>query len=222
MTVSKVAVIGLGHFGASLCEKLSSEGIEILAIDVDEEKVRAVESYVDHPVILDSQIKSGLASLGLDELDLVVVAIGEDFESSIFTIAHLQELGVKRIIARTMNPVQERIFSLMGIEEQILPERESAYNLAYRLSLGIVHTFVELGEGFGFFEVEIPADFVGKTLTELKVRENYKLNLVTLKRKKLNGGYEVLGIPDVNKAFEESDILVLFGKSESFKKLQKL
>ena len=119
MKVSKVAVIGLGHFGASLCEKLSAEGIEVLAIDIDEEKVRAVERFVDHPVILDSQIKSSLASLGLNELDAVVVAIGEDFESSIFTIAHLQELGIERIIARTMNPVQERIITLMGINNVI-------------------------------------------------------------------------------------------------------
>lgn len=220
MKINKVAVIGLGHFGASLCEKLSTEGIEILAIDVDEDRVRSVERFVDHPVVLDGQIKSGLASLGLNELDVVVVAIGEDFESSIFTIAHLQELGVKRIIARTMNPVQERIITLMGVKEQILPERDSAYNLANRLSLGMAHAFIEMGSGYGFFEIETPRVFIGKSLSDLKLRDQYSLNLVTLKRRKSNGELEVLGIPDVNEHFLQGDVMVLFGKSASLKKIK--
>ncbi|SMF00720.1 potassium channel family protein [Pseudobacteriovorax antillogorgiicola] len=219
MKVNKVAIIGLGHFGASLCEKLSEAGIEILAVDADEDRVRAVEPFSAHPVVLDGRDKQGLANLGLQDMDVVIVAIGEDFESSVLTTAHCQELGVKRLISRTMNPVQERVISLMGIKEQILPERDSAFNLAYRLGLGTCLSFIDMGDGYGFFEVEVPEIFVDKSLADIKLREEHQLNLVTLKRPDASGDAKVIGVPVVDAPLREGDILVLFGHGKDIKKL---
>jgi trk system potassium uptake protein len=117
----KFCIIGLGYFGKNLALTLSRSRTEVLAIDVDPNKVDAIKDEVSHAVILDASQPEALAKLPLADMDAVIVAIGEDFQASLLTLAHLQELGVTRIIARVINPIHEKLLRLMKIEELILP-----------------------------------------------------------------------------------------------------
>ncbi|MDW7996921.1 MAG: NAD-binding protein, partial [Bacteroidota bacterium] len=103
----RVAVIGLGHFGMNLALRLTEEGCEVIAVDRDPERVEVLQDRVAIAVVLDSTEQRPLRKLGLRDMDIVVVAIGEDFQSSLLTTASLQEIGVKRIINRVISPVHE-------------------------------------------------------------------------------------------------------------------
>ncbi|MDT7923480.1 MAG: TrkA family potassium uptake protein [Chlorobiota bacterium] len=224
----RVAVIGLGHFGLNLALRLTEEGCEVLAIDRSEEKVEAIQDRVAYAVVLDSSEQRALRRLGLQDMDVVVVAIGENFEGSLLTTASLQEIGVRRIVNRVISPVHERLLRLMGIRELILPEAEAAAAFANRLLLGRVRKAFELSTEYSIVELEAPKAFVGKTVYELRLRERYGLNLVTIKRIRqpaglLSRGEEehavVLGVPTPETRIEQGDILVLFGRESELRRL---
>src|SRR5690606_19842113 len=105
----KIAVLGLGHFGLNLCYQLMDKNAEVLAVDNREERVELVRNRVSHAIIADTRDLKALKAMGLEDMDAVVVAIGEDFESSILTTAHLQEIGVKHIVNRVVSPVHEKL-----------------------------------------------------------------------------------------------------------------
>jgi trk system potassium uptake protein len=228
MKKNKVAVLGLGHFGLHLSLYLTELGAEVLAVDQREERVELVRDKVAHAVVLDTTDPKALAQVGIRDFDVVVVAIGEGFESSILTTAQLQELKVKRIINHVVSPVHERILRLMNVPEIILPEGEAAAHLARRLTIkGVIET-VELSGEYSIVEARLPRWAKGKTLNELDLRRRYNINLVTViqdvgKSSDLfdpgrRQERKVLGVPEADMKFSEDDILVLFGMASSIRK----
>ncbi len=226
MSVKKFCIIGLGYFGANLALDLTDEGAEVIAIDIDVDKVAPLKDKVTMAVQADAMDVKALTSLGIEDMDAVIVAIGEGFESSITTTAVLQEIGVKKIINRVISPVHERLLKLMGIKELIVPEAYAASKMAERLMIpGLIESF-EITKEYGIFEVEVPNFLIGKSLTEVELRQKYDLNLVTVKRKAISKGifsskeeYIVTGVPEPTLIFADNDILVLFGKEKNFIKL---
>jgi trk system potassium uptake protein TrkA len=226
MAVKKFCVIGLGHFGLNLSLRLTEEGAEVIAIDKDKNRVDLVADQVVYAVSMDSTDVRALESIDVQDMDAVVVAIGEGFEDSIMTTAALQEIGVQRILTRITSPVHERLLKLMGIEELLVPEAEAADHLANRMMMpGIIESF-ELSKDYGIYETDAPEKFAGKKLKELGLREKYALNLVTIKRvvKKSgllslgeSGESKIIGVPDPEEEIREGDILVLFGEDENMK-----
>ncbi len=224
----RVAVIGLGHFGLNLALRLTEEGCEVVAIDRNPERVELLRDRVAVALVLDSTEERPLRKLGLRDMDLVVVAIGEDFQSSLLTTASLQEVGVQRIINRVISPVHERLLRLMGIQELVLPEAEAAEALANRILLGRVQKAFELSPEYSIVEVEAPAAFVGKTIREIRMRERFGLNVVTIKRVERRHGLlslgrrervHVLGVPEPDMLIEQGDILVVFGREQDLRRL---
>ena len=215
----KFCIIGLGYFGKNLAVTLSRARTEVLAVDVVPSKVEAVKDDVSHAVIADTSQREVLDKLPLADLDAVIVAIGENFEASLLTVANLQECGVKRIIARVINPIHEKLLKLMKIEEVILPEAESAQRMAQSLIRGVLNS-LDLTGGFIIVEARAPAWLEGKTLQEVGLRSNYKLNLVTVRKASApearvftrKSEHELIGVPPADYAFERGDILVLFGQ----------
>jgi trk system potassium uptake protein len=226
MAQKKFCIIGLGYFGLNLSLTLSREGAEVLAIDNNMERVDLVSEKVTHSVCMDATDERALRSMGLKEMDAVIVAIGEGFQSSIMTTALLQEIGVKRIYNRVTSPIHERLLKLMGINDLLVPEAEAASHLASRLMLdGIIGSF-ELSEDYGVFEIAAPNFFIGKSVMESNIRQTYNLNLVTIKRLKRKGGLKtlgdhdeitVVGVPSPNSTIIENDVLVVFGKEKDVK-----
>ncbi|HRP02717.1 MAG TPA: TrkA family potassium uptake protein [Candidatus Kapabacteria bacterium] len=224
MKNNKFCVIGLGYFGFDLALYLTERGAEVIAIDNKEERIELLKDRVAVPVVADSTDMKALKKLGVEDMDAVIVAIGEGFEASINTLYNLQELGVKKIFARVISPIHEKLIKLMDIDEILLPESEAAKHLANRLILPGLIDFIELDQHFGIFETAAPAHFIGQTLTHIDLRKNYNLNLVTIKsdfKKGFFGKHEygnIVGIPNPEYVFNDKDILVLFGLNEDIEK----
>lgn len=227
MAKEKIAIIGLGHFGLHLSLYLAEQGVEVLGVDISEDRVELVRDQIAHTVIMDTMDIKALAQLGLEDFDSVVVAIGEDFEASLLTTANLQQLKVKRIINRVLSAVHERILKLMKIDELILPEGEAARVMARKLTRkGVIEHF-DISDEYSISEVATPKWAVGKTLAELDLRKKYNLNLITILHKTTQEtsvqegkwkNKKVLGIPEANHRCEAKDILVVFGKNRDLEK----
>lgn len=228
MAQKKFCIIGLGYFGMNLASILSNDGAEVLVIDNNPDRVDMISEQVTHAVCMDATDERALKSMGLKEMDAIIVAIGENFESSITTTALLQEIGVKKIYNRIVSPIHERLLKLMGVVELLVPEAEAAGHLASRLMLeGILSSF-ELNEDYGIFEIPTPSAFIGKSVMESNLRQSYNLNLVTIKRYKKRDGLRtlgkqdeliVVGVPSPNLSIIEGDVLVVFGKEKDVKQL---
>lgn len=221
----KFCVIGLGYFGYHLAVCLSKAGAEVLAIDNHQEKVDEISDKVASAIFMDTTDKRTLEGLGLEEMDAVIIAIGEGFESSIMTTAHLQELGIKKIYSRVTSKVHERLLNLMDIHEMLLPEAEAAEQLKNRLMMpGILESF-KISKDYGVYEINAPKSLIGKTIMETNLRQEYNLNLVTIKRspsKRLLGfgsdtKFDVTGVPKPDELIKDNDILVLFGRDKDIK-----
>lgn len=227
----KFCVIGLGYFGFNLALRLSELGAEVLAIDNHQDVIDRISDKVAHAVCMNATDERALRSLGLKDMDAVIVAIGEGFESSIMTTAILQEIGVKNIYNRVTSPIHERLLRLMNVSEILLPEADAAEQLANRLMLPGVLNYYLITEEYGIFEIETPEKFYDKTLAQIQLRNKYNLNLITLKKLKKSRGllsrgeheeYEVVGVPTADLVLSEGTIMVLFGKEEDVKNLLNL
>jgi trk system potassium uptake protein TrkA len=228
MTNKKFCVIGCGYFGYSLAVNLYKAGAEVLAIDKNEDIIEKLSEQVTHVIAMDSTDKRAIKKLGLTEMDAVIVAIGEGFESSLLTTAVLQEIGVKNIYNRVTSGIHERLIKLMGVTELFVPEAEAAEHLASRLIITNLIEIFKITDRYGIFEINAPSEFHNKTLLEINLRQNYSLNLVTIKRKiektKFLSGmtitnFEVIGVPKPDTVILENDILVLSGFFEDLQKI---
>jgi len=224
----KVAVIGIGNFGAHLAATLAKQGAEVLAIDSSMDRLEDIKDKVTYTVRLDSTEEKALRDQGLTELDAVIVAIGDDFEATLLTIVALQNIGVKRIIARATTKTHERILRHLGIEEVISPAVEAAERLADSLMYRGVIDSLELSSDYSIVEVSAPEAFIGKSLGELQLRENFDVNLITIKRVEQEPRLlglrsrtveKILGIPTPDMVVQRGDVLVLFATKPAISRM---
>jgi len=225
----KYAVLGLGHFGMNLSLALTQKGADVLALDNRESQVEKLRDRVAHAVVADAKDKGALSSLGLEDMDHVIVAIGEDFESSILATANLQEIGVKKISSRVVSPTHEKLLRLMNVEDLILPEADAAEQLAHKMTRQGILDYLEISKDHSIVEIKVPEQFLKKSLTELNIRKNFGVNLITIIKKSKKRGLfsrgeedeenNVIGVLDGSYVFESGDILVVFGSESSIKKL---
>ncbi len=230
-TNNRFCIIGLGYFGLNLALNLADDGAEVLAIDIREERVDLLQDRVTLAVTMDSTDIKAIKSLGIKDMDAVIVAIGEGFEASINTTAILQELGCQRIIVRAISPVHERLLRLMNIQDLLVPEAEAAEHLASRLMMpGLLESY-EINRDYSIFEIKVPKRFVAQTLLSINLRTTFNINLVTVKRIVKSRGLltkgekevvDVIGVPSPTYLFHPEDILVLFGKEADFMKILEL
>ena len=214
MARNKFAVIGLGQFGSAIARYLTQRGAEVVAIDVDEDKVEAIKEEVAYSVTLDSTDVKALESQKVRDMDAVVVAIGASFQDLLLTTFVLQELGVKRIMARAQGPVQRGILEKMGIREILSPEDEVAHNVTTTLINPSVLMSLQFPDDYEIVEVVAPANIQNRTLDDIGLREKYQLNLVTLLRKE-DGAYHIVGVPDGQTMIHTDDLVVVFGQRKS-------
>lgn len=217
----KYIVIGLGYFGSALAARLTSMGNEVIGVDRDFQKIEAVKDRITHTIAIDSTDLKAINTLPLDETDVVIVAIGEDFGASLMTMALLKQLEVKRLICRAISPLHKGIIEAMGVGEVIMPEQESAEHLAAVLDMKNVLNTFELADGYGIVEVIVPTNLEGRTIGEIDFRGNYRLNIVTIKKKVVKKNiirvnketYVVAGVVTPETKLDTDDIIVLFGAS---------
>lgn len=212
MARSKFAVIGLGQFGSAIAKKLAEKNTEVLAMDVDEEKVENIKDMVTYAVTMDSTDVKSLKAQNVQDMDAVVVAIGANFQDLLLTTFLLQELKVRRIIARAQGPAQRRILEKMGIEEILSPEDEVGNNVAENLVNPSVLMCMQLPDEYEIVEVKAPRAIRNRTLESIGLREKYKVNLVTVLRQDTDGQHHIIGVPEADTLVEKDDIIIVFGK----------
>jgi trk system potassium uptake protein TrkA len=222
----KVAVFGLGNFGHALAVKLTRMGHEVLAVDRAMEEVEAIKDEVSFAVCLASDDPNAMKALPLNDVDVAVVAIGEDEGANIMTTALLVNLKVKRVVSRAINPLHEMVLNSMGVTDIVHPEEKAAESLARRLNLRKLVDQFELPGGFVIAEVVVPDRFVGRPLNQVEELTRRQLGLVTVLRKESEKTFMgkrtvklgALGVVDPGFAPEKGDILVLFGTKEEVAK----
>jgi len=217
--MAKFLVIGLGVFGRQVALTLAQEGAEVIAVDMDMERVEEIHDYLAYAVKLDSTDPSALRSLGPTDMDAVVVAIGENFEANLLTSAYLKQMGVKKVITRASDPIHRRILEQVGVDEIVSPEDEVGRKTAHRLLRPNIMDYLDVAEDYKLIRIETPQEFIGKTLGEVDIRKNYHLNVISI-NKILPGGdkdeeaEEIthVAVPDSNTVLEEETVLVVVGK----------
>lgn len=218
MAQGKFAVIGLGQFGSAIAKKLSQMNTEVLAIDSDENTVESIKDDVSYAVTLDATDAKALKSQNIQEMDAVVVAIGENFQDLLLTTFALQELEVERIVARAQGPTQRKILEKMGIKEILSPEDEVGNNVAETLVNPHVLMSMQLPDDHQIIEVKAPKSTVNRTLEDIALRQKYQINLVTLMRPDKEGKPKIIGVPTADTMLQQDDTIVLFGTTEHLKR----
>lgn len=229
MREQRYAVIGVGDFGKAISKILAEKGAEVLAIDVSESLINEIKDDVATAVSLDATDKKALMSQNIEEFDAVVVAIGENFEALLLCCVQLQEIGVKRILARVNGKQQRMILEKMGITEIISPEYEFGKSVSERLLNPSVVSYLTLPDNYEIAELRAPKGVDNRTIDDIGLRTKYNLNLITVKRGYLveKKGEEVreehiLGVPTSDTVIYKSDTIVVFGLVSDIEKFIEL
>lgn len=225
----KYLIVGLGNFGASLAEKLTSQGNEVIGIDTRMNKVDSLKEKVTHTICMDATDEFTVSGLPLKDTDVVVVAIGEDQGANVMVTALFKNLEVKRLISRAINPLHEKVLQAIGVDEIVHPEEETAERWAKKLCLsGVVDSF-ELSDDFSIVEINLPAEYVGQKISEIGIRKKYNLLvLTTIKSSEVKSSighskteHKVQGVASPDLILEKDDILVVYGANKDIQSLLK-
>lgn len=209
-------VIGQGHFGRAVARRLAALGQSVLVIDRDRDSVQEIADQVAAAVTGDSTDERTLRELGVDSMACAVVAIGSDaLEASILTVALLHQLGVPRIIARSVSELHARVLRSVGAHEVLNPEAEMGQRLATHLVQPSIRDQLELGDAI-LAEIDVPAQFVGKNPRDLDIRKRFEVSIMAVKR-----GNQVLANPTAQEVFQPNDILVVLGTQAAVRALSR-
>jgi len=179
--MKSILLIGLGRFGKHVAMKLRELNHEIMAVDHREERIQQILPYVTNAQIGDSTNEEFLRSLGVENYDVCIVGIGNDFQSSLETTSLLKELGGRMVVSRAATDVQEKFLLRNGADEVVYPEKQLAKWAAIRYSANHVLDYIELDGENAIFEVEIPPAWMGKTVGQLDIRKKYSINILGTK-----------------------------------------
>lgn len=212
--VEKFAVIGLGQFGRAICKKLSEKGAEVIAIDIDEDRVDEIKDNVSYAVQLDSTDKGALESQNIGDMDAVIVSIGHNFEAMLLTTVKLLEMGVKRLVARTQGETQRKILEKMGVTEILSPEEEVGLNIAERLMNPSMLMCMPLPDNYEIVEITAPKSVIGRSIKDLGLVAKYRLNLVTLIESNDDKELHIKGVIEDDEIIQSNHVLVVFGQTK--------
>ncbi|HSJ69526.1 MAG TPA: TrkA family potassium uptake protein [Anditalea sp.] len=220
-------IVGMGNFGAYLAARLTDLGHEVIGIDLDEGKIDAVKEKITHAVTMNATDVQAIKTLPLSDVDVVVIAIGEDFGASIMATAIFKQHNVKRLIGRAMNNLHETVIKAIGVDEIIHPEEETAERLAKRLQMKDVLDSLDVSDDYNIIEAKVPDRFVGMTIAETEIRNTYNINILTIVKMEEKPNIfgikskkrKVVGVVSPDTRIEKEDILLLFGHVRDIKKL---
>lgn len=207
-----VLIIGAGRFGLYTAVKLHDLGHQVLAVDKNEERIDRILPYTANAQIGDSTDRKFMETIGVRDYDLCIVAIGDDFLSSLETTFLLDELGAQKIISRATTGSQEKFLLRNGASAVVFPERELGSWTAIRYSSDNISNYIELMDGYSIFEVAVPSRWDGKKIGDLGVRNRYNLNVLGVKDGKMN-----MNITN-NTVLRQGQNMLVLGKLENIQK----
>lgn len=225
--MAKFAVIGLGRFGYTVATELYSNGVEVIAVDIDAKIVEEIADKVTNAKRADSTDENALRDLGISDMDGVVLAIGSNVEASILTGVILKKIGIGNIYAKVDSKIHSRIMKLIGIQNIYFPEEQVGMQLSKFLLSSNVLNYTKLNSKISIVELLAPEDFVGKTLQELALPKEYGVNIVAIKTEKFHvseeGENNILNylnnMPGANDVVKAGDVLILSGEQAPLNRL---
>lgn len=222
-----IAVIGLGTFGAKTASRLYEKGAEVLAIDSNPELVERIKDRVTHAVCIDVTNERAIRALNISDVDTAVVAIGDNVQMSIMSIAMLRKLGVGRIIARATSVLHEHVLREIGASEIVKVEEEMGEIIASKIAAPYVLQRFNFSAGYSIVEMKLGRRFHSKTLVESQIRQNYSLNIIALQKRvptvneegKASFRIVINDSPLPMDVIEEDDIVVMVGNDKNLDRL---
>ena len=181
INMKSILVIGLGRFGRHLALKLMELGNEVMVVDKDEEVVEKVAPFVTDSRIGDCQEEQALIELGVGNYDICFVCISNDFQGSLEVTYLLKELGAQYIVARADRDAQTKFLQKIGADEVIHPEKDMAQRTAVKFSARNSFDYIEMTPEYVICELNVPDDWVGKTVAEMNIRSEYNINIIGIK-----------------------------------------
>lgn len=179
--MKNILLIGLGHFGKHIAMELNQLGHEVMAIDNDEEKVNDVLQYVTNAQIGDSTDSDFLESLGIRNFDVCIVTMSGNFQNSLETTSLLKELGAEFVVSAAKRDVQEKFLLRNGADRVVYPEKQMAKWTAIRYTSDHILDYIEVDDSYAIFEVQVPDNWIGKSIGRIDIRKKYNINILALK-----------------------------------------
>lgn len=210
------AVIGMGRFGSSVALSLFKLGYDVLAIDKNEARIQAISSVVTHAVQANSTEEEALRAIGIRNMDVVVVAIGQDIQSSILTTLILKDMGIHTIVVKAQNELHGKVLKKIGADKIIFPERDMGNRVAHHLISPNILEYIELSDDYSIVEIKASAKMVGRSLRELDIRAKHGCNVMGIKT-----GEKMNIAPQAEDKIEHSDILVVIGKNDDINNFER-
>lgn len=210
-------VLGLGRFGTSVATTLTDLGHDVYGVDANEHIVNALSEHLTYVVQADCASEEFLRSIGVKNFNACIVAIGDDIESSITATLLLKELGAGFVVAKAQNEVHAKLLNKVGADRVVLPERDMGIREANSLTSGNIIDIIELSPDFSIMETSVPESWVGKTMSELRVRSKYNVSIIAIRKKTF---IDIL--PKADTAFSLNDIIAVIGRNEDLNDLRKL
>lgn len=176
-----ILLIGLGRFGKHIAMKLDELHHQVMAVDKEDSRVEAILPFVTNAQIGDATNEDFLNSLGIQNFDVCIVAIGDNFQNSLETTSLLKELGAKMVVSRASRDIHAKFLLRNGADEIVYPEKQLANWTAIRYSSDHILDYIELDEDHAIFELSVPHEWTGKTVGQLDIRKKYDINIMAVK-----------------------------------------
>ena len=209
-----ILLIGLGRFGSKMAMKLHELGHEVMAIDTSEERINSVLPYVTSAQIGDCTNETYMKSLGVRNFDVCVVAIGDNFQSSLETTALLKDLGARFVVSRASRDIHAKFLLRNGADEVVYPEEEAAVHAAVRYSSEHIFDYIELTPDHSIYEIPVPEGWIGNTIVGVNVRKKYHIEVLAIKCDD-----RLQPLPEVDYTFKKGDILIILGANRDINRL---
>lgn len=214
----RICVIGLGQFGSEIAKHLARTE-EVLVLDIKQSSINEIAETVQKALRLNAANYNELAAVVDDSFDEAIVSVGEDLEASILIVLHLRKIGITKIHAKSISDDHAHILEAIGATNIIFPESEAAHRLSMRIINPNVLDNFSLGDEHTIVELEVPDAFVGRTLLDVAIRQNYSSYLIAIRD--LETGKTVF-MPDQEVVFKSNTSLVLIGRIESVGQIREL
>ncbi|MDI6786241.1 MAG: TrkA family potassium uptake protein [bacterium] len=224
------AVIGLGQFGMSVVKTLVAEGCDVIAIDIIDEKVKDASEITAHAVVIDATEEKALRMMGISNVDVAIICIGQNVQDSILVALILKEMGINTVIAKALNELHGKVLEKIGVSKVVYPEIDMGVRIARGLISSKIVEQIEISSKHSIVEVLAPISFVGKTLRKIDARVKYGINIIAIKRQyaKVDDQGNIIqkDIFDITPAAEDiiakDDMLLVFGNNDNIIKLRSL
>ena len=211
--MKSILLIGVNRFGSLLARELCSQGHQIMAVDINEERINRIMPYVTGARIGDSTNEEFIRSLGINNYDVCLVTIGGDFQSSLETTSLLKENGGRLVVSRADRDLQEKFLLRNGADEVINPEKQIAQWASIRYASNHLLDYIKLDDDHAIFEVPVPGPWIGRTVGEIDIRKKYGINIMAVRE---NGKMNLSVTPDT--VLDNGKTMLVLGEHKAVKK----